>query len=132
MATVGEVQAHEAAVDGHDGLIDLEVGGGAGQALNVDTPLGRVEVECLEGALLAEVLDLVDVLVAAVVASTGVALGVLVGHGGAEGIENGTGGDVLGGDEDDGLALALNLLLLYDGVMVSICGKVWWVEFCLP
>jgi len=113
VATVGEVKTHESAVDGHDGLVDLEVGGAAAQALDVDAPLGRVEVEGLEGTLLAEELDLVDVLVAAIVAGAGETLGVLVGHGRSEGIEDGARGDVLGGDEDDGLALALDLIFLH-------------------
>jgi hypothetical protein len=115
MTTVGEIQAHKSAVGGHDSLVDLKVGRAAAQALNVDTPLGRVDVERLKAAVLAQGLDLVDVLVAAIVAGTGVALGVLVGHGGAEGIEDGTGRDILRGDEDDGLALALDLLLLQGG-----------------
>jgi hypothetical protein len=46
--------------------------------LDVDSPLIRAQAERLEGALLAERLGLVDELVAAVVASAGVALGVLV------------------------------------------------------
>lgn len=112
MATVGEVKTHETAVRGHDGLVDLEVGGGSREALDVDTPLLGVEVEGLEGTALAEQLDLVNVLVATIVTSTGVTLGVLVGHGGAKSVEDGAGGDVLGGDENDGLALALDLILL--------------------
>jgi hypothetical protein len=115
MTTVGEIQAHQPSVGGHDGLVHLEVGGAAAQALDVDTPLGRVEVESLEGTVLAQSLNLVDVLVAAIVAGAGVALRVLVGHGGAKSIEDGTGGNVLRGDEDDGLALALDLLFLQRG-----------------
>lgn len=109
MATVGEVETHQPAVRRHDSLVDLEVGRAAAEALDVDTPLGRVGVESLESTPLAEELDLVNVLVAAIVASAGVALGVLVGHGGAKGIENSAGGDIFGGDEDDGLPLALDL-----------------------
>lgn len=81
VTTVRQVQAHQSAMGGHDGLVYLQVGGAAAQALDVDTPLGRVEVEGLEGSPLAEELDLVDVLVTSVVAGAGVALGVLVGHG---------------------------------------------------
>jgi hypothetical protein len=109
VTAVGEVKAHEAAVGRHDGLVNLQVGRAAREALDVDTPLFRVDVEGSEGTTLAEQLDLVNVLVATVVAGAGVTLGVLVGHGRAEGIEDGTRGDVLGGDEDDGLALALDL-----------------------
>jgi len=111
MATVGKVKTHESAVRRHDGLVNLEVGRAARQALDVDAPLRRVEVEGLKGTLLAQKLDLVNVLVAAIVASAGETLGVLVGHGGAEGIKDGAGSDVLRGDEDDGLALALNFVL---------------------
>jgi hypothetical protein len=119
VATVGEVKAHETAVGRHDGLVDLEVGRAAAEALDVDTPLGRVEVEGLEGTALAQQLDLVNVLVAAVVAGAGQTLGVLVGHGGAQGIEDGAGGDVLGGNENNGLALTLDLIFL-QGVLVSV------------
>lgn len=52
----------------------LEVGGRAGQRLHVDAPLGGVEVEGLQGPLLAEALRHVDELVAPVVAELVVAL----------------------------------------------------------
>lgn len=112
VTTVRQVKTHQSAVRRHDGLVDLEVGGRATEALDVDTPLLRVEVEGLKGTLLAEQLDLVDVLVATVVTSTGVALGVLVGHGRTKSIEDGSGGDVLGGNENNRLALALDLISL--------------------
>jgi hypothetical protein len=123
MATVGEVQAHEAAVRRHDGLVDLKVGRAATEALDIDTPFLRVNVEGLEGTALAQQLDLVNVLVTAIVAGAGVALRVLVRHGRAEGIEDGARGDVFGGDEDDGLALALNLCFLSRMRSVG-CGQV--------
>lgn len=119
VTTVGKVKTHEAATGSHDGLVDLEVGRAAGQALDVDTPLVISDVEGLEGTLLAEKLDLVNVLVATVVAGTGKTLGVLVGHGGAKSIEDGTGGDVLRGNENNGLALTLNLIL-HDGSDLGI------------
>jgi hypothetical protein len=100
----------------HNGLVDLEVGRAATQALDVDTPLGTINVEGLEGTHLAEKLDLVDVLVATIVASAGVALRVFVGHGGSKGIEDGTRRDIFGGNENDGLALPLNLMFLTTGV----------------
>jgi hypothetical protein len=112
MSTVGQVKTHESVVWPHDSLVHLEVGRATAQALYVHTPLLSIESECLESALLAQQLDGVDVLVSAVVTGTGVALGVLVGHGRTESIEDGTGGDILRGDEEDGLALTLNLLLL--------------------
>lgn len=73
-----EVQTHEPSMRRHDGLVDLEVGRAATQALDIDTPPVRIEVEGREGAALAEELDLIDVLVAAVVTLAGVALRVLV------------------------------------------------------
>ena len=109
VTTVGKVKTHETAVRRHDGLVNLQVGRASTEALDVDTPLLGVNVEGLESTLLAEELDLVDVLVATIVTGTGVTLGVLVGHGGAKSIEDGAGGDVLGGDEDNGLTLALDL-----------------------
>jgi hypothetical protein len=112
MSTVGQVQAHQPVVRPHDGLVCLQVRGAAAQALDVDTPLLRVETEGLEGTLLAKQLNLVNVLVTAVVAGAGVSLRVLVGHGRTKGIENGAGRDILGGDEQDGLALALELFFL--------------------
>lgn len=96
----------------HDGLVHLQVRWATAQTLNIDTPPVRLQAESLEGTLLAEKLDGVDVLVATVVAGTGVALGVLVGHGRAERIEDGAGCDILRGDEKDGLALPLDFLLL--------------------
>lgn len=122
MAAVGKVQTHETAVDGHDGLVDLEVGRAATEALDIDTPLLGVKVEGIEGTALAEQLDLINVLVATVVTSTGVSLGVLVGHGRAEGIEDGARGDVLGGDEHNRLTLALDLSLLQRALVKSYMG----------
>lgn len=110
VATVGKVQAHQTTVGRHESLVDLEVGRAPTETLDVDTPLGRVEVEGLESTLLAEKLNLVNVLVATIVPGTRETLGVLVGHGRPKGIENGAGGDVLGGDQDDGLPLPLDLL----------------------
>jgi hypothetical protein len=112
VATVGKVKTHETAMRRHDGLVNLQVGRAAAEALDVDTPFLRVEVEGLESTGLAQELDLVDVLVATVVAGAGVTLGVLVGHGRTKGIEDSPRGDVLGSDEQDGLALTLNLQLL--------------------
>lgn len=109
VTTVGKVKTHQSVVRAHDGLVDLEVGRAAGQALDVNTPVLGVTAEGLESTPLASELNSVNVLVATVVAGAGVALGVLVAHGGSESIEDGPGGDVLGCDQEDGLALALNL-----------------------
>jgi hypothetical protein len=113
VATVGKIQAHEPLVRPHDGLVHLQVGGAAAQALHVDAPLLRVEAKGLESTLLAQQLDLVNVLVAAVVSCTRVPLRVLVRHGRAEGIEDGARRDILRGDEEDRLALTLDLAFLW-------------------
>lgn len=110
VTTVRKVQAHQTTVGWHQSLIDLQVGWATTQGLYVDAPLGRVEVEGFEGTLLAKKFNLVNVLVSAIVASTRLALGVLVGHGRAKRVEDSTGGDILGGDQDNGLPLALDLL----------------------
>ena len=112
VTAVGQVQAHEPVVGLHDGLVCLEVGRAAAQALDVDAPLLRIETKGLESTPLAEQLDLVNVLVATVVAGAGVSLGVLVGHGRAERIEDSARSDILGGDEEDGFALTLDFFLL--------------------
>jgi hypothetical protein len=59
------------------------------------------------------------VLVATVVTGTRVALGILVGHGGAQSIEDGAGCDILRSDKQDGLALALDFFLLLEGQMLA-------------
>lgn len=95
MTTVWQIQAHQSVVRPHQSLVHLQIGRAPGQALHVDTPFLRVEVERLERAALAGQFDGVDVLVTTVVTSSGVALGVLVGHGRAERIVDGAGRHVL-------------------------------------
>lgn len=119
MATVGKIKTHQAVVGPHERLVNLEVGRAAAEALDVDTPLLGVEVEGRESTSLASRLNGVNVLIATVVTSSRVALGVLVGHGRAKSIENRTGGDVLRGNQDNGFPLALDLFFLELGQ----CGK---------
>lgn len=78
VATVREVEAHESAMGRHDSLVDLQVGRATTQALNIDTPLRRVEVEGLESTPLAKKLDLVDMLVSAIITSSRQSFRVLV------------------------------------------------------
>jgi hypothetical protein len=112
MATVGEIETHEAVMGAHESLVDLQVGRATTEALNVDTPLLRVEVEGLEGTGLAEKLNGIDVLVSTVVTSTGVTLGVLVAHRRAQSVEDSTGSEVLRGDQDNRFTLTLDLIFL--------------------
>ncbi len=108
---VGEVAAgrQRHAHDGVAGLeereVDGEVGGGAGVRLHV----GVVDAEQRLGPLDGEGLDLVDDLLALVVALAGVALGVLVGQHRAGRLEHGRRDVVLGRDEAHRVALALGL-----------------------
>lgn len=110
VTTVREIKAHQTTVNRHQGLVDLQVGRAAGKRLDVDPPLGRIEAESLEGALLAKQLDLVNVLIATIVTGARQTLGVFVGHGRAKGVEHSARGNILRSDEDDGLPLALDLV----------------------
>lgn len=74
VTTVRKVKTHQTTVDGHQCLVDLQVRRASREGLDVDTPLGGVEVEGLKGALLAEQLNLVDVFVSAVVPGARLAL----------------------------------------------------------
>lgn len=98
MTTMGKIKTHKTFMRLHDCLVYLQVCRGSRQALNVNTPLFGVKVECLESTLLAESLDGVNVLVTTIVTGTRVSLGVLVGHGRTKCIVDGAGGDVLGGN----------------------------------
>jgi hypothetical protein len=113
MTSVRQIQAHQPFMWPHQSLVDLQIGGAAAQALHIDTPLLGIQAERRKRTSLAGQLDGVNVLVAAVVSSPGITLGVFVGHRRAEGIENGAGGEVLRGDQDDGLSLALDLPFLF-------------------
>lgn len=80
VATVGKVKTHQAVMGAHESLVNLQIGRAATQALDIDTPLLRVEVEGLEGTSLASGLNNVNMLVTTIVTSSGIALGVLVAH----------------------------------------------------
>jgi len=67
--------------------------------------LGRLvtvtQMEVLEGTSLAGQFNCVNMLISTIVSCTWVALGVFVGHGRTQCIEDGAGGNILGSDEDD-------------------------------
>merc|ERR1712130_591870 len=111
VTAVGKIKTHDTLVRAHDSLVNLQVGGRARQTLDVHAPVLRLEMESLERSPLARKLDLVDVLVTAIVPGSRVTLTVLVAHARAERVEDGTRSDVLRGDQKNGLALALDLLL---------------------
>ena len=110
MAARRQVEPHDAVVRREQRSVDGEVGGRAGVGLHVDAPLGRIAVERGERARAAQVLHLVNDLVAAIVARARHALRVLVGHARAEALHHRLGGEVLGRDELDAMDLPLLLL----------------------
>mmetsp|Transcript_49006 Transcript_49006/g.111658 ORF Transcript_49006/g.111658 Transcript_49006/m.111658 type:complete len:258 (-) Transcript_49006:881-1654(-) len=112
VTTAGQVQTHDARVRRQEGRIDRKVGGAPGVRLHIDAPLLLIKAESLEGTVLAEVLDLVDDLVATVVARTGLPLRVLVGERGPEALHHRPGSKVLRSNELDGTHLP-GLLLLH-------------------
>ena len=81
MTTMRQIQTHKSVMRSHQGLIYLEICRTPTQALNVDTPLLRVQVKCFECSLLTCELDGIDVLVTTVVSCSRVPFGVLIGHG---------------------------------------------------
>lgn len=101
VTTVGQIKTHQSLMRSHDSLVDLEVGGAAAQALDVDAPFLGIQVEGLESTSLAGQFNGIDVLVSTIVSGTRVSLGVFVGHGRSKGVEYGTGRYILGGDEND-------------------------------
>lgn len=78
MATVRQVEAHQAIVDIKDSRVGVEVGGRAREWLHVDTPFGGIQAECLQSSVLAKYLSLVDELVATVISCAWVSFGVFV------------------------------------------------------
>ena len=122
VAAVVEAHAHEGLAGLHEGGVDGDVGLGAGVGLHV----GMLRAEELLDAVDGEGLGHVDELAAAVVAAAGVALGVLVGHDGGGGLEDGLGGVVLGGDEDEGVLLACELELDgASGLGIAVDEDLW-------
>lgn len=99
--------------------VNGEVGRGAGVRLHIDTPPLGIQVEGFQGPLAAEQLDLVDELVAAVVAGAGHPLRVLVGEVAAEGVEDGAAHEVLRRDQLHPVELPL-LLLIHDGLQLRV------------
>lgn len=112
MATVWEIKTHKSVMRSHDSLVNLEVCWGTRQALNIDTPFLGIQVECLESTSLAGQLNRVNVLVSTIVSGTWVSLRVFVWHGWSQSIENGTGGNILGGNKDNRFTLTLDLEFL--------------------
>lgn len=79
VTSVGQREAHKFVTRLQQSREDLEIGGTATERLHVDVPLSGVESEGLQGSLLAEGLDLVDVFITAIVPFTDSTFGVFVG-----------------------------------------------------
>mmetsp|Transcript_83906 Transcript_83906/g.179842 ORF Transcript_83906/g.179842 Transcript_83906/m.179842 type:complete len:436 (+) Transcript_83906:1252-2559(+) len=114
MASAWEIEAHDTGVRRQERGVNGEVRRAARIRLHIDAPLLLVKAEGLQGAILAKVLDLINDFVAAVVASAGLTLGVLVGECRPEAFHYGPGSEVFRGDELDGAHLS-RLLLLHEG-----------------
>lgn len=111
MASMGQVQAHQSVTGLHDSGVSVEVCGGTRQGLDVDSPDLGVQVERLQGSLLAQRLGLINELVTTVVSGARVALRVLVLHDGAQGVHDGLRGEVFRRDQGDGADLPVGFLL---------------------
>jgi hypothetical protein len=106
VAPVVETHGQDGVARLEQGLIDGQVGRGPGMGLHVGV-LGTEE-RC--GPPTGQFLDLVDDLIAAVVAPSRISLGVLVGEHRARRGEDGRRGEVLRGDELQGGGLPLGLV----------------------
>lgn len=111
VTAMGQIKTHEASVRRHDSLVNLEVGRGTRESLDVDTPLCSIKAKGLESTVLAKSLDTVDVLVTTVVTGTRVTLRILVAHRRANSLNDGLRSEVLRSDQHNGLTLALDLIL---------------------
>lgn len=57
VTTMRQIKTHQSVMRSHDSLVDLKIGGATTQALDIDTPFLRIQVESLESSGLASQLD---------------------------------------------------------------------------
>src|SRR6202012_1346025 len=107
MAAGGQIQTHEGVARRKQGIEDFLIGVGARMGLHIG--VGRAEQ--LAGAVDGDLLDDIDIFAAAVIALAGIALGILVGQDRALRFQHRLGNDVLGRDQLDLVALAVQLVL---------------------
>mmetsp|Transcript_2761 Transcript_2761/g.3927 ORF Transcript_2761/g.3927 Transcript_2761/m.3927 type:complete len:518 (+) Transcript_2761:1199-2752(+) len=110
VAAARQVQAHHAGVRRQQRCVHGKVGRAAGIGLHVYAPLLLVKTEGIQGALLAEVFNLVDDFVAAVVARPWLTLRVLVRERRTEALHHSPRREVFRGNELDGPDLPRSLL----------------------
>ena len=122
VATAGQVQTHHAGMWRQQRRVDSKVRRAPGVGLHVHAPGLLIQVEGLQGPLLAQVLHLVDDLVAAVVAGSWLTLRVLVGQRGTQALHDCPRGEVLRGNQLNAPRLP-SLLLLHQVVhhRVHLC-----------
>ena len=80
MTAVWQVKTHQSVMRPHDSLVDLEICRAATQALNIDSPFLRVQIEGFESTSLTGQFNGVNVLISTIIPCTWVTLGVFVGH----------------------------------------------------
>ena len=115
VAAMGEVEGKDRVARLNGGHVDRGIGLGAGVGLNIDMLGAKQALEPVAG----KILDLVDKLAAAVVAVTGIALGVFVCEHAADRLHDGRAGEVFAGDHLQPLGLA-GLLGLHGGPDVRV------------
>lgn len=94
VTTVRQIKTHEPLMGLHDSLVDLQICRASTQALDIDTPFLRVQMEGFQSTGLACQLNLVNMLVSTVVSSSWITFGVFVGHWRSESIKNSSGSDI--------------------------------------
>ena len=123
VTAVGQVHAQDGVMGLEQGDVHRHVGIGAGVGLDV----GVLRAKKLLGPLDGQILDLVHILAAAVVAGGGIALGIFVGEMAAHGLQHRGAHKVFRGDQLDMIPLPLQLphhggvdlrVLSLDGIVI--------------
>jgi hypothetical protein len=57
MTTMWQIKTHQSIMRSHDSLVDLEIGRATRQALNIDPPFLRIQIESLKSTSLASQLN---------------------------------------------------------------------------
>ena len=111
--------------------ISLEVGRGARKWLDVYTPFRGVQVECCKGSCLTQGFRFINILIAAVIPCTRIALGVFVTHYWSKGIEDTFRREILGSDQHQRISLP-NLLCLHYWPQFRVCFWKWLIQSFRP
>ena len=106
MAARRQVQAHEGVARIEQGVEHFLVGVGAGMGLHI----GVRAAEQFAGAVNRQLFGDIDIFAAAIIALAGIAFGVFVGQHRALGFQHRLGDDVLGRDQFDLVALAVQFI----------------------